>query len=187
MKIPLPSTETDITSKDKLTIAWYTLFENIVKRILGNQDAILGGVINNNITSSTNSGGSATDLITYTLGKNALKTTTDYVEIEAFGTFATNANSKSISLIFGSTTIYSISPTAINGGSWSLKAKIIRRTNNTQEIIVEGNGTNTVLVKTSYTAGAEDLTTALFIKVNATGVTTNDIIQKNLTIKLFLQ
>ena len=187
MKINLPGTETDVIAEKKFTIVWYTLFDSMVKRLLGNQDAVLGGVINNDITSSANSGASATDLITYTLGANALKTTTDYIEIEAFGIFAANANAKSISLIFGSTTIYSISPTAINSGSWSLRAKIIRRTSTTQEIIVEGNGTNSVLIKTSYTAGTENLATDLVIKVNATGVATNDITQKNLTIKLYLQ
>ena len=187
MKINLPSTETSITSKGKLTIVWYTLFANIIKRLLGNQDAFFGGVINNDITPSTNSGASPTDLITYTLGENALKTTTDYVEIEAFGIFAANGNNKSISLIFGSTTIFSISPTAINGGSWSLKAKIIRRSSTTQEIIVDGNGTNSVLIKTDYTAGTENLANDLVIKVSATGIATNDITQKNLTIKLYLQ
>jgi len=187
MKLSLPATEVDITSKDKVTVSWRTLFADMSKRLLGNQDAIFGGVINNDITSSANSGGGATDLITYTLGANALKTTADYIEVEAFGIFAANANNKSISLIFGSTTIYSISPTAINGGSWSLRAKIIRVTSATQEIIVEGNGTNSVLIKTSYTAGAENLTTDLIVKVSATGVATDDIVQKNLTIKLYLQ
>lgn len=188
MKINIPASEVEVLLENKrFQITWYTFFNNLVKRILGAQDAYLGGVVNNNITSAANSGGGATDLMKYTLGANALKTTTDYVEIEAFGTFAANGNNKSISLIFGSTTIYSIVSTAINSGSWSLRARIIKKTNTTQEIIVEGNGTNSVLIKTVYTSGAEDLTTALDIKINATGVATNDIVQRNLTIKLFLQ
>lgn len=187
MIINLPGTETVITSKDRLTIVWYTFFENIIKRLLGNQNAIFGGVINNDITSTTNSGGSPTDLISYTLGANALKTTADYIEIEAFGIFANNSSPKSISLIFGSTTIYSIPSTNINNGSWSLRAKIIKRTNTTQEIIAEGNGTDPVLIKTSYTAGTEDLSTDLIIKVSATGTSSDNITQKNLTIRLYLQ
>lgn len=187
MKINLPASETEITPQARLTIPWYTFFTNLRKRILGDQDGYFGAVINNDITSNGNVGASATDLTTYTLGGGALKTTTDYIEIEAFGTFASNANNKSISLIFGSTTIFSISPTSINGGSWKLKAQIIRSDDNNQEIIVEGNGTNAVLQKTVYTAGTEDLTTDLGIKISATGVSNDDIIQKNLTIKLFLQ
>ena len=147
----------------------------------------MGAVVNNNVTSTANSGSSATDLMSYTLNGDALKTTTDYVEIEAFGTFAANGNNKSISLIFGSLTIYSISPTSINGGSWSLRARIIRKTATTQEIIVEGNGTNSVLIKTEHNSASQDLATDLVIKVSATGIATNDIVQKNLTIKLYIQ
>jgi len=188
MKLIIPATEQNvINEKKKYTIEWYTFFDGIVKRLLGNQDAFFGGVINNNITPASNTGAGATDLMTYTLGKNIFKTTADYLEIEAFGTFAANANNKSISLIFGSTTIYSIPATSINGGSWSLRAKIIKNKDGTQEIIVEGNGTNSVLIKTVYTSGSEDLTTKLDIKISATGIATNDIIQRNLTIKLYLQ
>ncbi len=188
MKIPLPAAESEVISENKkFTIAWYTFFNNIAKRLLSNQDAFFGGVINNDITSTANSGASPTDLITYTLGKDAFETTGDYIEIEAFGIFAANGNNKSISLIFGSTTIYTIAATSINGGSWSLRAKIIKKKDGTQEIIVEGNGTNAVLIKTAYTSGSENLTTKLAIKISATGVATNDITQKNLTIKLYLQ
>ena len=187
MKIDLPATETKIVSDSKLTIVWYTFFHNVLKRILGFQDAYMGAIVSSNIVSATNSGAAPTDLMSYTLGGGALTTTNDYVEVEAFGIFAANANNKSISLVFGGTTIYTISPTAINGGSWSLRARIIRTGPTTQEIIVEGNGTNSVLIKTSYTAGTKILANDLIIKVSATGVATNDITQKNLTIKLFLQ
>jgi hypothetical protein len=53
--------------------------------------------------------------------------------------------------------------------------------------MVDGNGTNSALIKTVYTSGAEDLTTDLTIKVSATGVANDDVVQKNLTIKIYSQ
>ena len=183
-----PATNVDITNNNKLTIEWYTVLTNLIKRILGDRNVYLGGVDNNDSTSNGNVDGGTTDLTTYTLGSKTLNTIGDYAEVEAFGIFAPNASPKAIALIFGSTTIYSIPSTNINNGSWSLRARIIRTVDaNTQEIIVEGNGTDSVLIKTVYTLGAENLITDLIIKVSATGTSSDNITQKNLTIKLYIQ
>jgi hypothetical protein len=186
MKIQLPSSQTESIISNLFTTVWYTFFNSTWKRILGKFDVYFGGVLENN-TTSIGSIGASSDLMSYTLSKNSLITTGDYIDINAFGTFASNANNKTISLVFGSTTIYTIGATAINSGSWDLKARIIRTGSATQEIMVDANGTNAVLIKTKYTAGTEDLTTDLTIKVSATGVADNDVVQKNLTIKIYSQ
>jgi len=185
MKINIPSVQTPITS-ETLTTQWYTFFDSLVKRLLGKLDIFLGGVLANDYT-STGSVGAGSDLMSYTLSANTLKTKGDFLEINAFGSFAANANNKTITLTFGSTDIFTIGATAINNGSFDLKAKIIKTGDATQEILVNGNGTNAVLVKTVYTAGAEDLTTDLVIKVSATGTSNNDVVQKCLTIKVYVQ
>lgn len=186
MKIQLPSSQTEGIIEKLFTTIWYTFLNNVWKRVLGKFDVYLGGVLKNDVT-STGSVGASSDLISYTLSKNSLTTTGDYLDINAFGTFSANANTKTISLIFGTTTIYTIGATAINTGSWNLKARIIRTGEATQEIMVDANGTNAVLIKTVYTTGTEDLTTDLTIKVSATGTANNDVVQKNLTIKIYSQ
>jgi hypothetical protein len=185
MKIQLPSSQTEITSETTTTI-WYTFFDTLFKRILGKFDVFLGGVLSNNYT-STGSIGASSDLMSYTLKANTLKTKGDFLEVGAFGTFASNGNNKTITLTFGSTNIYTIGATGINSGSWDLKATIIRTDSNTQEIMVSANGTNAVLIKTVYTACTENLTTNLTIKASATGIANNDVVQKNLTIKIYGQ
>lgn len=186
MKLTLPSSQTISTEKDYFTTIWYTFFNNSWKRLLGKFQVFMGGVIDNNFT-STSSVGSSSDLMSYIIKKNTLSTNGDFLEIEAFGIFESNANNKSISLEFGSTELYTITPTSLNGGSWSLKTKIIRTSDLSQEIIVDGNGTNSVLIKTVYMEGSEDLTSDLIFKVIATGTTDNDVVQKSLTTKIYSQ
>ncbi len=188
MKIAIPSPQEEALSKNgKFTIAWFTLFSNLLKRVIGEQDGFLGCVINSNVDQEANLGLGATDLMTYELGKGVLQTTGDFLEIEGDGQFAANGNNKSISLLFDSTTIFSISPTAINDGSWKIRAKITRISETSQTIIVEGNGTNSVLIKTVSTATTKDLMSKLIVAFNATGGAGNDILQNSLTIKAFIQ
>jgi hypothetical protein len=186
MKVQLPSSQTEIIPEKFTTTAWYTYFNNQHKKTLGEFNAYLGGVISNDYT-IVGSVGAGSDLMSYTLSKNSLKTKGDFIEIDAFGTFAANANNKTVTLTFGSTDIFSIAGTAINSGSWNLKARIIKTGDATQEIIVDGNGTNAVLIKTVYTSGAEDFTSDLVIKVSATGTANDDVTQNSLTIKIYSQ
>ena len=193
MRVSIPTNTTNVYNKiseDGVTSfskEWFIFFENIWRRLLGELNIYLGGVLNNDSTAVGNVGAGTDDLITYSLSGNNLRTSGDFIEIDCFGTFAANANNKVISLVFGSTTIFTISPTAINSGSWNIKAKIIRTGSAIQEIIVSGNGTNAVLIKTVYTSGAETLANSLDIKCTAIGTSNDDILQKNLTIKIYRQ
>lgn len=187
MKITLPSAQTTISDTGPLNSTWFVLFQNIYNRILGFLDARLMGNIHIDTTDVGNVGSGTDDLMSYSLSANSLKTNNDFLEIHAFGTFAANGNNKTISLILGSTTLFTISPTAINSGSWNLRATIVRTSSSAQKCIVSGNGTNAALLKTVYTLGAEDLATALTIKATAVGTADNDIIQKGLTINIIRQ
>ena len=62
MKINIPGTaQAVLLETGGFQTVWYTLFNNLIKRVLGNQDAYMGAVVNNNITSTANTGSSATD------------------------------------------------------------------------------------------------------------------------------
>jgi hypothetical protein len=185
--LTIPNTQGEVLKDGKFISEWFNYFENIFRRLIGSQNIFLNGIIDSDYTAIGNVGGGTDDLITYTASANLLKTTGDVLEIDAFGTFANNGNNKTVSLVFGSTTIFTIGATAISGGSFDLNAKIIRTGASTQKIIVNGNGTNAVLIKTVYTDGTEDLTTSLEIKMTAVGTATDDIVEEGMITRIHLQ
>lgn len=162
--------------------SWYLQFQNIVKAINGAIGLKLSGVISNSISSVSNSGSGATDLISYDFPKNTFINNQDLMEIEAWGTYAANANNKTVQLKFGSQTIFTTGAIAANNTSWSFKAKIIRTGNSSQEIITEAIYNGSAL--TTRTAGTQDSNEQITIKCVGTGSSNDDITQRALIIKL---
>src|SRR4051794_29645833 len=81
---------------------------------IGSVGGSASGVLTVNTTSYTTIGTSAEDAWTYSLPANTLGADGRAIRITVFGTLATNANSKSISLTFGATTLYPDTTTASN-------------------------------------------------------------------------
>lgn len=184
MKFALPSAQEPITDLPP-NQTWFSYFQDVWKALRGGLGISIGGVLNKNTTSASNSGTGATDLITYDLSKNTLSSNGDLLEIEAWGTYAANANNKTVSLVFGGQTILTTGAIAANGGSWSIKAKIIRTASSTQEIISEIISSNSsVSESATRTAGTQDLTSINTIKCVGTGGASSDITQYALIIKL---
>jgi len=183
----IPST-TQAISDETFTIStsWFSFFQNLWRSTRAALDVRLGGVLNINTFSISNSGTSETDLISYTLFKNSLTTNGDLIEIDAWGIFASNANNKTVVLKFGSQTILTTGAIAANGGSWHISAKIIRTAATTQEILGEIISSNsTVSDSNTRTAGTQDLATDLVIKCTGTSDTAStDITQYSLIVKL---
>ncbi|HEY9706411.1 MAG TPA: hypothetical protein V6C58_28515, partial [Allocoleopsis sp.] len=175
-----------VSQNNTFSTVWFRFFENVYKSIRGNTDIKLGGLLNINTTSASNSGSSQTDLISYTLPKNYLKNNGDALEVEAWGIYAANGNNKTVTLNFGSQTILTTGAVAANSGSFIIKATIIRTAAATQEIISEIISSNSsVSDSTTRTAGTQTLSDDLIIKCTATGSSSNDVTQYALKIKLF--
>ncbi len=186
----IPNAAQEVVDQDGLaTTFWYRFFQGIYKSIRADLPTKLSGILNINTTPVGNIGAGTDDLISYSLSANMLKNDGDYLEVEGWGIFAANSNNKTVTVNFGSQIIYTTDANAANDGTWSFKAKIVRLTSSTQEIVVEFLSNNTTLqddpnYPVIRTAGTQNLTTILNIKCTGTGTSTNDIIQKMQIIKL---
>lgn len=149
-------------------------------------DIELGGTLVSDIVAAQNIGAGEDTLMTYTVAGNSLNATGDYLEIEAWGTVAANANNKTIKLKFGTTTLLTTGAVAANSGSWWISARIARRTDSLQTIITKIISDNTLIIDSAtYTAGAEDTTGDLAVFCTGEGTADGDIIQNGLIVKWF--
>ncbi len=106
----------------------------------------------------------------------------DALQINTWGTFAANANNKTIKLTFGGTTICDSTALAINGGSWRMDAIVADDAGNNSQTcsvnmtITDGSGATTH--KTVTTATTETVSGALIVAMKATNGTSsaNDIV-----------
>lgn len=186
MKVSIPSASETIADENFFTNrTWFTFFQSVWRAIRGDLGLSLGGMLSVNTISVSNSFAAETDLITYSLPQNTLTNNGDVLEIDAWGVYAANANNKTVKLYFGSQTLFTTGAIAANDGTWSLKAKIIRKTDTTQEIVSEILSSNgSVSDSATRTAGTQDLTTALTIKCTGQGASGSDITQYALKINL---
>lgn len=165
--------------------AWYTWLQGVYKFCRFDLPTKLSGILNVSTIPTSNDDINATNLSTYTLPANMMKNNGDYLEIEAWGTFAANDNPKNVTLEFGSQVILTTGSTSPNGGSWRIGASILRLSASTQEIdafIISGN--TSISTFSIRTAGMQDLTQSVIIKCTGTGSATGDISQKAMIIKL---
>jgi hypothetical protein len=167
------------------TTSWFTFFQSVYKAIRSPFKVKLSGIINVNSTPASNTSTGETDLITYLLAADTLVNNQDVLEIDAWGTYAANANNKTVKLVFGSQTILTTGAVAANDGTWKISARIIRNSATTQEIEADTISSNSGVVDSATrTAGTQDLTTALTIKCTGTGGATSDITQYAMIVRL---
>lgn len=141
-------------------------------------------------TAVTNTGSSATDLMSYTLpgmsalySQGGLASGTNGVRIVACGIFAANGNTKTITLQFGGTTLATING-AINDGSWRIDAFVFRITSSTQtaNALVLYGSTSPLTSTMTTTSPTIDTTASVEIKCVGTGSSTADITQNFLSV-----
>lgn len=143
-------------------------------------------LLTTNVTPVSNAGALETTLMTYSIVPNTIARTGTTIEIDAFGTLASNANNKQLKLYFGSTVIYDTGSAAANGGSWSFNAKVTTTGINTELAITTFNSSNVSFTSgVNYVMPTESLSAILIIKVTGTGLATNDITENGLLIKFF--
>lgn len=121
-----------------------------------------------------NSAGAETTLLLTTLNFNTLQLTGQSLEVIVAGTVAANANSKTIKLVLGSTTLFTITSTSLNNISWVMRAVIVCNgaTNEITAVDFVASGLSTSTVLTTPT---EDLGTDLILKVTGNGAGASDV------------
>lgn len=184
MKVSLPNANEIIATEDQLiTSSWFTFFQDVWKAIRGGLGISIGGTISTNTTSAANSGSGETTMMTYTV--TPMLNDGDEIYVKAWGTYAANANNKTIKLKFGSQTILTTGAISANDGSWQIEASIIRTAAATQEIIATITSSNTSVVESATrTAGAQNLATDNALLITGQGTSTNDIVQNAMLVKL---
>jgi len=153
-----------------------------IKMGSGTGRARIVGVANVNTTAVGNVGVGVDDLITFSLPANSLSVNGKGVRITAWGTFASNGNTKQVNLDFGATTIRQIGPAGINGLDWRIDGIVIRTGAATQKAIAT-EIVDTTAPDSTLTTPAETLSGAVIIKCTGEGVSDNDIVQEGMLIE----
>lgn len=145
-----------------------------------------GSSLTVNTTDVGNVGTGVDNLITYSVPSNTLFTDGDYIEFSFTFTFATNANNKTVKVVYGATEIYTSTAQPQNDGSMEVKGKIIRTSATTQKIIVTATTDGTLFTDlANYTTAAETLSGAVTLKATGEATSDNDIINRILVVKYF--
>lgn len=180
-----PNSGEPITLRGELiSTTWFRFLQSLWTRTGAGLDYTIGGIHKQSVTAVGNVGAGEDDLISTTIPKDLLANTGDTLEITVFGTYAANANTKRVKLIFGSTTIFDTTAIAANDKAWRIDATIIRTGATAQEIIANFSGDTTLVTDLAdHTTGSETLANSLTIKCTGEATSNDDIIQKALIIK----
>ena len=153
----------------------------------GTAAPVLIGTINVNTTAVGNVGAAATDLMTYSLPANSLSANGKGVRITAFGTYANNAATKTLKLMFGlaQLTTRDLTP-SLGTGVWRITAELFRAGSNAQLFTALlhdfPSGASTSPVAYGGTAAITD-TAAITIKCTGAATADNDIVQNGMFIE----
>lgn len=149
-----------------LTLGTRTEFSNGVKAGGASTGIQPSGVISINTGSQATTGTSEETLMSFSLPANTLNTDGRGVRITAWGTHATNGNSKTVTLYFGGTTLRARTGTD-NGIVWRFDSLVFRTGAATQEGISEISYTGSAGTLQRSTP-AETLSGAVTIALKAT-------------------
>lgn len=142
--------------------------------------------INVDVTSLNSVAGGTPDLKTFTLPAGLLSATgCRGLLYEAWGSFANNANAKTVVPKFGGTSLITVTATASTANVWRVNGSIWVRTATTQHATafgIQGTGTQTLLPAAA--APAETLSGSIVFKCTGTQTSAADIIQDGFIIAL---
>ncbi len=148
--------------------------------------ATAGGTMTVNTTSVGNVGAGEDNLMTYSVPANSLAVAGDYLEIRCSGTFAANANNKTLKAYFGTQVLFFIGPAALNGGDFIITIQIIRTGAATQIANTSWACTvsspNAIALMTTPT---ETLANAITFKLTGEATTTGDVTEKTQTVRYY--
>lgn len=141
----------------------------------------LSGIVqrlSTDLTAYTNTNAVLTSLAQYSMPAGKLATNGQVLRITAYGTFAANANNKSIRFTFGAAGSITFTASTLNGGAWRAVVEVFR-VDGTNQLIIGALQINAQATENIVTAAAtETLSGAIALGFKAQGVATADITQK---------
>lgn len=173
------------TVKDPITV---TKMNNPMGRVPGSaastQRMAFGGVLFAGNGALGNSTTVETTVYSRTVKANALDTDGDRLEIDLWGIWAANANTKTVRFKFGAHgTYYTLGAAAINGGKWHARITLTRLSSSTARAMIQVT-TNTAGsgVVTSVEEGSLsglDFTADQTLSTTLQGTSTSDIVARD--------
>lgn len=141
----------------------------------------VGGMLASNVTSVGNVGTGEDILHLYTLPANSLIVTGRGIRHRAHGTFANNANAKTVNAYFGATAT-STFPLPVNiAGTWTLTVDTLRVSSSSQRSIAfflyTDNADAAAGSKVTYTQPTANEASTISIRATGTATADNDIVQ----------
>ncbi len=124
------------------------------------------------------------DLISYTMPANVLAADGKTLRIKAWGSTVNNANTKQLTLNWGSQVVCNTALTQSIAGMWEVEATIIRTGGNTQDVVARCLQGATLIFDQELTGGTQTDTAQIIVKMTGTATTTNDIVQEGLVVEV---
>lgn len=132
-----------------------------------------------NTTQVGNFGAGEDDLMTYVVPGNSLTVNNDSLTVRASGSFAANANNKTLKAYFGSTQIFTTGALGLNGADWVLTAEIFRTGSATQIANVKFITGSVLLTSTAaMSTPSEDTTAGITFKLTGEATSNDDITER---------
>lgn len=182
--LSLPTaTDTLVGKATTDTLTNKTLTDPVVNAGGGSETLIPEGVIDYDSTQADNSGAGETDLISFSLPASSLSANGKGLRIKVAGTFAANANAKTVRLYFGASVMISNDVTTTpNNKGWQFEADVWRDSSSTQEFFAKGM-VGAVPQTLAVSGLSATMSGAITIKVTGQGVASSDITAKFLSVE----
>lgn len=120
-----------------------------------------------------NTGSAETDLVSSSVTIGTLAKQNSSILIFACGNTAANANNKTLKVVFGTTTLATFGPVALNNGSWTIQGELVRNGAAAEAYWLQyfdNSGTQAVSVGTA----TESLASNKTLKITGTGTASSD-------------
>lgn len=143
-------------------------------------DAAVGGLLYATITQTGNVGTGEDDLASYSVPANTLAVNNQSLYFEAFGTYANNANAKTLRVRFGTSGTTLAGDASLStgaAGSWVVRGRIIRAGASSQKAIAEIHNSNTSPGQVDIaTLLNQTLSGAVSLRITGEATSNNDIV-----------
>lgn len=123
-----------------------------------------------------NDAGATTNLVERKITYNTLTRRGSSISFYISGQTGANANNKTITMEFGSTTIFDSGAVALNNQDWSIQGEIVRVSDTQQICSVTFVATSTLQTKVTTTTANEDLATNKDFIVTGNGTAASDVV-----------
>jgi len=137
---------------------------------------VLMRVLHASTAKVANAGTGEENLLSHSVPSDEMALTGESVHLTAYGVFAANADNKRLRILFGTTELMDTTSLALNGGSWHMRAEVIRHTLTEWRACVEVKSDNATLGNfCKVVDGTLGLNVSRSFQVKATSTAANNI------------